>query len=208
MLKYFTQTTYTTSDLEALKHEKRELSLKHHPDRGGTSEDFVAMMAEFAKIEKSLNQDGIFKSNVEEVKVNFEDAKTSYNSEAEFDDLNNSFEETATFVKNAFLTITRDSFIFSRTAFKVMLSVLVVLGTINSAFLAFAILTSVIAKEYKYAIMSAIMSATVIAFFHVKTLVILLDGTSSFLTVENIVTAAILAPLAYFVKLYFTIKDE
>lgn len=207
MLKYFTQTTYTTSDLEALKHEKRELSLKHHPDRGGTSEDFVAMMAEFAKIEKAITQDGLFKSTVEEVHIKFEE-KTSYDSEADFDDLNNSFEETATFVKNAFLTITRDSFIFSRTAFKVFLSTLVVLGTMNSAFLAFAVLTALIAKEYKYALLSAVMSATVIAFFHVNTLVVLLDGTSSFVTVENIVTATILLPLAYFVKLYFSISDD
>ncbi len=51
MNKYFKNSSYTAA---SLNKERKELSLKHHPDRGGKASDFNAMNEEYEVVLKQI----------------------------------------------------------------------------------------------------------------------------------------------------------
>lgn len=54
MGQFFEAGTYTQKELTWLSKQKRELALKHHPDRGWSQWRFVAMMEEYETIKEAI----------------------------------------------------------------------------------------------------------------------------------------------------------
>lgn len=59
-MRFFTKWYYTKNDMDGLIREKRKLSLKYHPDRGGVASWFAEMMDEFETIESAIHNTGAF----------------------------------------------------------------------------------------------------------------------------------------------------
>lgn len=62
MYKYFKNSSYTKASLNS---ERKKLSLKYHPDRGGKESDFIAMNEEYEVVLQQINN-WIFQQKVSE----------------------------------------------------------------------------------------------------------------------------------------------
>jgi len=219
MLKFFTNNTYSKQDLEALKKEKKALSMKLHPDHGGDSKDFIQMMEEFSKIENSIKENEIFENNVKEVKVRFENSnENAYKSEKKSQD--EMVDEVKDFVDNLefdsiinyiipkkYINVKLNEIIFKKEVFVAFILSFILLGSIHWSFLIAAIILSSLSKSIKNILLTLIASFIIILFFQASILASMLD-IISYKSLDIIVYLVMFIPIIFIAKVYYVNLNE